>query len=69
MGTGGGLKDGLMGPGVYRPAGIQPDSDVPYRSGIRAGHGEDNTDARCHLEMFGYGSAVSRTVAAVETQS
>jgi hypothetical protein len=49
--------------GANGPAGIQPDSDVPYQSGIQAGRGEDKTDARCHLEMFGYG------VAAVETQS
>jgi hypothetical protein len=55
--------------GANGPAGIQPDSDVPYQSGIRAGHGEGKTDTRCHLEMFGYGSAVSRTVAAVEAQS
>jgi hypothetical protein len=55
--------------GSNGPAGIQPDSDVPYRNGIRADHGEDKTDARSISKMFGCGSAVSTTVAAVETQS
>ena len=53
---------GRSSAGANGPVGIQPDTDVAYQSGIQAGYGEGKTDARCHLEMFGYGSAVSRAV-------